>query len=214
MKLPESIRVQIAKDNSEAESWTPADNRWRTTLYHASKRNAKVRNFEWSLTRADFDTLVDASNMRCSVTGIPFDLSPVGEDSLRRPFYPSLDRIDSKLGYTIGNCRMVCVAANIAMQQWGEEVLRRLAIGFFQHQNLSRGIQRGMMNEVLPENVTLYRGVRGISYRARIRRVNGKDISLGTFKTAAAAAEAQAKWHQENGAKFPDDSLSGGCLDN
>lgn len=201
------LAAQIAKDNLEAEDWAPVDNRWRTTLYHASKKNARVRSLTWDLTRDQFDQLIDGSGMRCAVTGIPFDMSPVVGAGMRRPFYPSLDRRDSLLGYEISNCRMVCVAANIAMQQWGEEVLRRLAIGFFQHQNLNRSIQRGMMNEVLPENVTVYRGLRKVSYRARVRRIDGKDISLGTFGTAAEAAEAQAKWRRENGLEFPVNSL-------
>lgn len=44
----------------------------------------------------------------------------------RRPLAPSIDRIDSSLGYTRQNCRIVCAAVNYAMNVWGEDVLWRL----------------------------------------------------------------------------------------
>src|SRR5690606_21411241 len=47
----------------------------------------------------------------------------------RRPFAPSLDRIDTSTGYEAGNCRLVCVLANIALNEWGEDVFARVAIG-------------------------------------------------------------------------------------
>jgi hypothetical protein len=45
------------------------------------------------------------------------------------PFSPSIDRIDTVGGYTTDNVRLVCVAANFALNQWGDDVLRRLAHG-------------------------------------------------------------------------------------
>ena len=40
----------------------------------------------------------------------------------------SLDRIDSSKGYTVENCRLVCTAVNLAMNEWGEDVLERIAL--------------------------------------------------------------------------------------
>ncbi len=45
----------------------------------------------------------------------------------RAPWAPSVDRIDSSKGYVPGNVRLVCVAANLAMNEWGEDVLARVA---------------------------------------------------------------------------------------
>jgi hypothetical protein len=63
---------------------------------------------------------------RCALSGIPFDLAPHGA-STRRPFAPSLDRIDSARGYHRGNVRLVCCAVNYLMNEWGDEVFHRLA---------------------------------------------------------------------------------------
>ncbi|WP_295403742.1 hypothetical protein [uncultured Thiocystis sp.] len=47
--------------------------------------------------------------------------------STKRPWMPSVDRIDSRLGYTPDNIRLVTVAANLAMGTWGDEVLYKMA---------------------------------------------------------------------------------------
>jgi hypothetical protein len=52
----------------------------------------------------------------CEITGCRFDLSPG-----RKWNSPSIDRINSKLGYTPENVRVVCQAMNLAMADWGEE---------------------------------------------------------------------------------------------
>jgi len=61
---------------------------------------------------------------RCAVTGTPLSLKKVNG---RMPFAPSIDRIDSAGDYTMDNVRVVCVAANLAMNVWGERPLREMA---------------------------------------------------------------------------------------
>ena len=46
---------------------------------------------------------------------------------VRHPFEPSLDRINCAEGYSASNTRLVCVAVNFGMNEWGEEVYRELA---------------------------------------------------------------------------------------
>ncbi len=41
---------------------------------------------------------------------------------VKHPFAPSLDRISSRGGYTADNVRLVCIAVNFGMGQWGEEL--------------------------------------------------------------------------------------------
>lgn len=78
------------------------------------------------MTRDELVTLIQRSCGICQVTGIPFlryDSSHKG----RKPFIPSIDRIDSKKPYVLSNCRIVCLAANIAMNEWGQDVFDAMA---------------------------------------------------------------------------------------
>lgn len=96
------------------------------TLYGDIRKNAATRRIQFSLTRQEFDMLVSRSEGRCMLTGIPFDASPF-TGSMRRPFAPSVDRIDSAQGYHRGNVRLVCVLVNLALNEWGLEPLLRVA---------------------------------------------------------------------------------------
>jgi hypothetical protein len=69
-----------------------------------------------------------AQGARCALTGIQFDLCVVGTGQARRPFAPSLDRIDSSEGYTRDNTRLVCQAVNFALNAFGEDVFREIAL--------------------------------------------------------------------------------------
>ena len=46
----------------------------------------------------------------------------------RRPFAPSLDRIDSSGGYTRDNTRLVCQAVNFALNAFGEDIFREVVL--------------------------------------------------------------------------------------
>lgn len=63
---------------------------------------------------------------RCQVTGIPFsDQRPAGARTA--PFQPSIDRIDSSRGYEDGNVRVTLLCVNLAMRDWGEAAMIRIA---------------------------------------------------------------------------------------
>jgi hypothetical protein len=71
--------------------------------------------------------LYRAQGGRCALSGLHFDLREVGSRKARRPFAPSLDRIDSTGGYTRDNVRLVCQAVNFALNAFGEDVFRDIA---------------------------------------------------------------------------------------
>jgi len=97
-----------------------------TNIHHKAKENARQRGIEFALHRDQVVLLYGKSGGYCQVTGITFNrFRPAG--STKRPWYPSLDRIDSSKPYTFDNCRLVCVAANFAMGEWGEWVLKALS---------------------------------------------------------------------------------------
>lgn len=64
----------------------------------------------------------------CALSGLPFHLRVVGSGKARRPFAPSVDRVDSASGYTRDNVRLVCQAVNFALNTFGEDVFREIAL--------------------------------------------------------------------------------------
>lgn len=94
--------------------------------YHSKKRN---RVIEANLEFEDLLDLMLSTNGRCQVSGIPFsDYKP--PDSRSSPYIPSIDRIDPKIGYVKGNCRIVCFCVNLAMNEWGDEVIEMIGMSF------------------------------------------------------------------------------------
>lgn len=86
-----------------------------------TKQNAKGRRgIHFELTQDDLHRMLNECGWQCSVSGQPFTLEVI---SGKRPYAPSIDRIDSSKGYTADNCRIVCVAVNYAMNVWGEAIL-------------------------------------------------------------------------------------------
>jgi hypothetical protein len=65
----------------------------------------------------------------CAVSGLPFNLTVVGTGQARRPFAPSLDRVDREQPYRRDNVRLVLAIANFAMNAWGLEPLIDLSDG-------------------------------------------------------------------------------------
>jgi hypothetical protein len=112
-----------------------ADNRKReiglrlTDAVKGARQRAKVRglNFDidvdWVLAQAE------KQRHRCALTGIPF-LAPVKSASSRSPFAPSLDRIEPSKGYTKDNLRIVVLAVNVMMLDWGCDLFERVVSGY------------------------------------------------------------------------------------
>lgn len=96
------------------------------TIYHVRMRS-KEKGLTTDLTPTDLKRLMRDCRGKCEVTGIAFHTKSAGA---HRPFFHSLDRIDSSKGYVDGNMRIVCYAVNIAMLHWGEDVFREIATGY------------------------------------------------------------------------------------
>lgn len=92
-------------------------------IFMRARKSARTRGISWALEEPDLEALVRDANGRCQVTGIAFSAEKAAAGR-RRPWMPSLDRKDNAGGYTPDNVRLVCVAANIAMSDFGIEVFR------------------------------------------------------------------------------------------
>ena len=111
-------------------------------LLRNAKKNARARGLDIDLTIADLKELAELSQGRCMLTGIPFEHG--ADDSLKdnntrrkRVWAPSLDRIESSKGYVPGNVRLVCMAVNAALQEFGDAVLLRIAHALVERHGLS-----------------------------------------------------------------------------
>lgn len=108
---------------------------WASKLRRAARQRALDSAIPFSLTREQMGSIVARANGRCEVSGLDFVITPGGA-GVRNPYAPSLDRIVPANGYTAANCRLVLFAVNVAMSDWGVEVLRRIAIAIGQKQDL------------------------------------------------------------------------------
>lgn len=109
----------------------PADKYWRVKLPRL-RQSAKTRGIPFALTHADLVAMVNRAKGRCEATGILFADGPL-DRSGRNPFQPTVDRKDSAGPYAPGNCRLVCLAANIAINSWGPDVVAMLSAGILQN---------------------------------------------------------------------------------
>jgi hypothetical protein len=86
------------------------------------RKNAAKKGVGCTLTDDELWALYKRAGGRCELTGVPFVLDRGG--SSRAPYAPSIDRIDTREGYSVKNVRLTCQIANLAMNVWGAEVLR------------------------------------------------------------------------------------------
>lgn len=73
------------------------------------------------------ENLYNAQGGWCAVTGVRFSLEAYPKALVKHPFAPSLDQRLPKGGYTKDNVRLVCVAVNFGLGEWGDQVYLSLA---------------------------------------------------------------------------------------
>ncbi|MCB4365444.1 hypothetical protein KIH07_17000 [Hydrogenophaga taeniospiralis] len=107
-----------------------------------ARKNARARGLEITITLDDILALAELSQGRCMLTGISFEhgaATSLADISSRRKrvWAPSLDRIESSKGYVPGNVRLVCMAVNAALQEFGDAVLLRIAKALVERHGIS-----------------------------------------------------------------------------
>lgn len=161
---------------------------WARNIFTHARGAAKKRGIEFGLTEEDYAAIFTRSGGCCEVSGIAFDERPA--DGRRRPFAASLDRINSALGYTTDNCRMVTVIANFAMHEWGERTLLRLALG------VVRTLPCAMLDE-MPGEAPLPIGIKRRETKSRGTRYHftvGANHTSGPYDSLAAAVSARSEF--------------------
>ena len=100
-------------------------------IYGTVKRRASKKGLEFSLSK----TLIyqGLRTGRCAQTGIPFSYEA------NSPWKPSLDRIDSRLGYTKENVQYVCVMYNYCKNDFSDEEVRDMCEALVKFQGGASG---------------------------------------------------------------------------
>jgi hypothetical protein len=101
--------------------------KWLRRLQRAAENRAHKAGMDFKLPAEYAAKLYNDQDGRCAVSGIKFDLERFPDALVKHPFAPSIDRVLSDGHYTPDNVRLVCVAVNFGMGQWGQEVYMKLA---------------------------------------------------------------------------------------
>lgn len=127
------LDARVKSETLHTDDWSQLakNSKLLTRLYKNVLASAKARNLPVTLTIEELSAIAVASCGHCQVSGIKFYLS--GEP--RHPFSPSIDRRDSTKGYTVENCRLVSLIANVALSNWGDDVLHRFCTAVVKHNN-------------------------------------------------------------------------------
>lgn len=122
-------RYKVTIQQRSKEYYRTLNGRLRSLVTAANGRARRSGVLEFDLTFEWLSRCWAEQNGCCLLTGIPLDIeTPVRDAGVRvmNPFSPSLDRIDCRKGYTQANTRLVCVAANLAINTFGSEVFDKV----------------------------------------------------------------------------------------
>lgn len=98
--------------------------KWANQIFLNGKRRAVSRKITWSMSKNEFLAIVERCAGLCEVSGVALSLRLSGK---KGPYGPSIDRIHPSKGYTADNIRIVCVAMNFAMNEWGLDAFLPIA---------------------------------------------------------------------------------------
>lgn len=94
-------------------------NHWTTWAVGQCKKRAKKHGVPYDLSKSFLIDLFEAQNGKCYYFKVDMNRNP---DFPRDPSRVSVDRVDSKKGYTQGNVVLCCAAANFAKNETNLDV--------------------------------------------------------------------------------------------
>ena len=116
--------VDYSKSWAQKQRQTPE--RYARMMLTWTRTRARRKGIEFDLTSQFLTELLLAGH--CAVTGLPFDVERSGDGKKgMKPFAPSVDRIDPKLGYVKSNVRIVCYIYNCAKSEFHDEDVMTMA---------------------------------------------------------------------------------------
>lgn len=114
-----AIKIQRASYQSSPEKRA-------LMVLDAARQRCKKHGFAFSVD-IDWVRKRVVEHGRCEITGIPFDFDVKPRERRRNAFFPSLDQKVAGEGYTPENTRVVLVAVNLALCDWGLDQFLHIA---------------------------------------------------------------------------------------
>lgn len=118
--------VKYSQDVMGMQKSLPKTNRdIRTTivsLVNSAKHRCAIKGIEFNISKEWIDSVCIQET--CPITNLKFTNDIV--NGVRAPTNRSIDRINLNKGYTDDNIRLVCIWANVARNEWGDEVLIKM----------------------------------------------------------------------------------------
>lgn len=118
-------RLKLARDNYYNED------KIFSHLLRRAKSRSKEMNISFDLDFNFIENLYTKQNKKCAITYIDFSFNK--EETFRRPFVPSIDRVNSKLGYTKDNVRLVCAVVNLSLNEFGDQVFDKMCRAYVEN---------------------------------------------------------------------------------
>lgn len=94
-------------------------------LIRTSRNSAKLKGIEFELEAEVIFAMITVQGNKCALTGMDFTWDWGGEYRAN-PFAPSIDRRDSRKGYTYDNIQIVCHIVNVAKNEFPQEIFDRM----------------------------------------------------------------------------------------
>lgn len=92
-----------------------------------AQQRARKKALPCTITKEWLRNRLEAIGFRCELTSIQFYSDAFSGSAGKRAVRPSLDRIDCSRGYEPDNVRIVCLAVNVMLSNWGEDLVRSIA---------------------------------------------------------------------------------------
>jgi hypothetical protein len=120
-------RENAARMNASAKKWRNGSDGTFVVMHLAAKDRARRKQFDYALTPTLIKALCEQQGDRCALTGIQFDYTANCEFH-NRPFAPSIDRRDSRGGYTLDNIQITCVMVNKAKNEFHQSMFDEMCL--------------------------------------------------------------------------------------
>lgn len=103
-------------------------------IFYSARSSATMRNLPFLISESDVVSALERQRWKCARTGISFDLAMTGG---KRPFGPTIDRIDNARGYEPDNIQFVCLMYNTGKGQFTDDDFLILAHAVVEHHQTS-----------------------------------------------------------------------------